>query len=116
MIPPTEQSVDTDSSLTVACVAYGHPLPTISWSRDGIPITSGTRGYNITVPPPLNTVTAVSVLRLCGAETFHSGEYACTATNSLTVDSQTERASVVTHKFNVSVLSEYQHYNLQSWL
>ena len=109
MTPPAEQSVAIGNSTSVACVVRGHPLPAISWSKGGVPITSETLGYNIT-EVQLNETSAVSVMHLCNVETFDSGEYACTATNSLTVDAQEVGSNAITHMFNITVLGEYDRY------
>ena len=102
MVPPAEQSIPIGDSFSLTCAARGQPLPTISWSRDGTPIVPGME-FNISMFQ-LNVIITMSVLQLCDLQLVHSGEYGCTAENSLTADPQL--SNVVTQKFNISLLRE----------
>ena len=75
-----------------SCTAAGIPAPQIAWFKDGLPLTSG---FNITEEQfsnPSNYFT-VSVLNLCDLQLSDSGEYSCTASNTITEGTATDTRS-----------------------
>ena len=66
----------------MTCVAYGAPLPKITWTRnDSIDIDpSAITERNLTVN---GTVFSVSILEFCAVNMSHIAWYNCTATNGV---------------------------------
>ena len=67
---------------TMSCVAFGQPLPQISWSKAGTgPIVSGTDPSiyinTTTVTTSDGKMFAVSMLSFCGLRTSDTGTYSC---------------------------------------
>ena len=89
--PPTSQVVDHGSTVEVVCVAYGNPLPTISWSRvvscDDGQVGECTRDVTDIVYNDVATygsnVLRKSVLQLCNVSQDDAGNYRCTAWNDI---------------------------------
>ena len=60
--------------MTLSCNATGNPVPAISWTKDGSPISSNSR-ISLSVDSKYLTITNVS--------RTDSGEYRCTAKNNI---------------------------------
>ncbi len=80
---PADTNTSVGNSLSLACTAAGIPRPSIAWSRGGVPLVSGP--YNITEGSFSNETShhTVSVLHLCDLLVPDSGQYTCTASNSI---------------------------------
>ena len=79
-------------SVALSCTAAGIPAPQIAWFKDGLPLTNG---YNITERQLSNSSNyfTVSVLNLCDLQLSDSGEYSCTASNTITEGTATDTRS-----------------------
>ena len=85
MIRPNQTiEVDTGNTITLVCVAYGDPNPSISWSQGDTVLSNNSR---ITIFEELVTENGVTFLRsilvLCSAEEADGGQYSCFADNTL---------------------------------
>ena len=85
MIRPNQTiEVDTGNTITLVCVAYGDPNPSISWSQGDTVLSNNSR---ITIFEELVTENGVTFLRsilvLCSAEEADAGQYSCFADNTL---------------------------------
>ena len=98
--PPSSQTVDRGSTVEAVCVAYGNPLPTISWSRV-VPCSDGqggecTRDVTETIYNDVatygDTALSKSVLQLCNVSEDDAGLYRCTAWNDIGDQISTESA------------------------
>ncbi|XP_053539408.1 ADAMTS-like protein 1 [Ictalurus punctatus] len=67
-------------SLTLHCSAQGIPTPTVSWTKDGLPLQASTGGLHIASP---------------GAKDV--GIYRCTASNEMGSDSETTQVLLAEH-------------------
>ena len=80
--------MDNGDTIAFTCVAYGTPLPYITWSRND----SSLSNYSyVTVFEEFmshNGVTVVkSTLEICGASLEDSGEYSCSADSGISSES-----------------------------
>ncbi|XP_026786423.3 ADAMTS-like protein 3 isoform X1 [Pangasianodon hypophthalmus] len=67
-------------SLTLLCSAQGIPIPTVSWTKDGVPLQASAGGLHIASP---------------GAKDV--GIYRCTANNEMGSDSETTQVLLAEH-------------------
>ena len=81
--PQNTTRIEGDT-VTLSCNATGNPLPTISWTRNGSPVTASGR---ISFSDDKKQLTITNVNRT------DSGEYRCVASNEL--GSDTSNASTV---------------------
>ena len=76
--------IDAGSAISLTCVAYGIPIPSISWNNRSTLLRNGSR---VTIYEGLlteNGVTFVqSILQLCGAVEADTGQYSCFTNNAL---------------------------------
>ena len=83
--PPNATSVDYGSTIEAVCVAYGNPIPSVSWTKSGCSNISSSgyaRVYNEIVI--YNDVSfRKSVLQLCNVKENDTDWYSCTATNGI---------------------------------
>ena len=103
LVYPGETRIEVDRSVSLTCVAMGHPLPSLTWLKDGVPLSSGD-SFNITNTELSGTDSVTSILDICNIELSDTGLYGCEASNSLLADSLLEFQDSV--QFNLSVLSE----------
>lgn len=86
--PPNATSVDYGSTIEAVCVAYGNPIPSVSWTKFGCSNISSSgyaRVYNEIVT--YNDVSfRKSVLQLCNVKENDTDWYSCTATNGINGD------------------------------
>ncbi|NWS40494.1 HMCN1 protein, partial [Probosciger aterrimus] len=68
----TNISVSLQGSLTLTCEATGIPLPTVTWSRDGSPVTPSEHTH---------VLSGGWLLRLTHARAQDGGHYSCLASN-----------------------------------
>lgn len=71
------EKVRVGQSTKLRCVAEGNPIPTITWLKDGLPVTSGSGGIII-----INR-TLSSTIRIRQTTSAHFGQYICIASNIL---------------------------------
>lgn len=87
----TDSGVEYGSSVEAVCVAYGNPLPTITWDNPacfncGSNLLRGNGSSTVTnqVVNYGDVAFVKSTLSLCGVEDADNGTYRCTATNGIT--------------------------------
>lgn len=71
--------------MTLACVAYGSPLPEITWFRDGVyEVDNQTANALVheSIVEQSETFFVQSILELCPVESTDAGEYSCFANNT----------------------------------
>ena len=80
-------AVTADTTAVFACVAYGVPAPSISWSRGGSTLSNNSR---FTIYEELVTEGGVtfsqSILEICSVGQDDAVQYTCSATNSVGTD------------------------------
>ena len=77
-------AVDAGSAISLTCVAYGVPIPSISWNNRSTLLRNGSRVTIYEGQLTENGVTFVqSILQLCGAVEADTGQYSCFTNNTL---------------------------------
>ena len=84
MIRPQQLTpVNAGSSLTLACVAYGDPIPTISWNKGSSRLTNNSA---VTIYQEVLSTSGVtlakSILEICTPGENDAGQYSCFAEDS----------------------------------
>ena len=70
------------------CVAYGYPVPSLTWDRDGTPLSNGSRSTIYEEQVVANGVTfAQSILVICSLEQEDTAQYNCNASNNISTTS-----------------------------
>ncbi|KAJ7986246.1 hypothetical protein DPEC_G00337960 [Dallia pectoralis] len=69
---PTVRKVVLNNSLTLECKAEGHPPPTLTWLKDGIPVRNGER---------ISLLERGSKIEILSAFVSDAGRYVCVATS-----------------------------------
>ena len=104
--PPATSEVDVNSIVELVCIAYGNPVPTVSWSRRDITNINNNSLTNALVYSDIVSYGDVmfrkSVLQFCAITSRDSGQYTCSATNGV----NGVGVSSPTTKFNVAVILE----------
>ncbi|KAJ0174157.1 hypothetical protein K1T71_010303 [Dendrolimus kikuchii] len=88
----SEQTLQPGPSVSLKCVAMGHPPPQFTWLLDGFPIPTNSRfvvGQHVTLQDDV-----VSHLNISRVTEQDGGEYACVATNSAGKASHAARVNV----------------------
>ncbi|XP_034438633.1 hemicentin-1 isoform X1 [Hippoglossus hippoglossus] len=102
-IPPSirggepEVAVVENSQAQLMCVAEGVPQPSLSWEKDGSPLSENTGEY--TILPSGELVIDI-------AQPDDEGTYTCVATNAVGQDSHTVALSVHTHPVFTELLGD----------
>uniref|UniRef100_A0A665VT70 Hemicentin-1 n=1 Tax=Echeneis naucrates TaxID=173247 RepID=A0A665VT70_ECHNA len=103
MIPPSirggeqELAVVENSQAQLVCVAEGVPHPSLSWEKDGNPLSESIGEY--TILPSGELVIDI-------AQPDDAGSYTCVATNAVGQDSRTLTLSVHTHPVFTELLAD----------
>ena len=98
VVHPEDTVVIAGSTVMLTCVAFGEPLPSITWSLDGANVTNDTRTEIIEMRTTRNGRPFIkSVLQICGVGESDAGRYNCTAVNVVNTDSA---------DFSLTVISE----------
>ena len=71
-----------------SCLTYGSPLPTVTWTKDNVPLVngSGIRSYTSTITDG-GFVFVKATVEICDTNEFDAGVYRCSALNTLGSDS-----------------------------
>ncbi|KAF1385466.1 hypothetical protein PFLUV_G00108060 [Perca fluviatilis] len=102
-IPPSirggelEVAVVENSQAQLVCVADGVPQPSLSWEKDGNPLSESTGEY---------TILPSGELIIDIAQPDDAGSYTCVATNAVGQDSRTTTLSVHTHPLFTELLGD----------
>ena len=84
MLSPGNLTVDAGSTILLACVGFGVPIPSVSWSTESVHLSNGSR---INIYEELVTENEAnfvqSILEICSAEEADGGQYTCTVGNAL---------------------------------
>lgn len=114
--------VNAGSSLTLACVAYGDLIPTISWNKGSSRLTNNSAVTIYQEVLSTSEVTlAKSILEICTPGENDAGQYSCFAESSTSNDtanfelSVTNRGSYIYHGAVVMAASDL-HYGSHSLL
>ena len=66
------------------CVAYGYPVPSLTWERDGTPLSNQSRSIIYEELVVENQLTFVqSILVVCSLEQDDTAHYNCSASNNI---------------------------------
>ncbi|KAM9324527.1 hemicentin-1 [Gastrophryne carolinensis] len=80
LVPPsvadevTNIFVNKLSSAVIPCTTYGVPQPTVSWLKDGVPLSPKGEGYKTSLSG------GIEILQ---TDSTHAGKYTCTAVNEV---------------------------------
>ena len=84
IISPGNFTVEAGSTVVLACVGFGDPLPSLSWSIEGDQLSNNSR---LTIYEDLVTENGVeyvrSILEICSVEEADGREYSCNLLNAL---------------------------------
>ena len=76
--------VEAGSSVVLTCVGIGDPRPSVTWSNEGVSLSTSSR---ISINQELVTENGVeyvqSILEICSAEEADGGQYTCIVGNAL---------------------------------
>ena len=76
--------MEAGSTVLLACVGFGDPSPSVTWSTQGIVLSNSSQ---ITIYEELETVDGVdfvqSILAICSVEKADEGDYICSLGNAL---------------------------------
>lgn len=91
---PNERKVVVNKPLTLKCEARGHPPPSLTWLKDGVPVRNG---------ESVSVLEQGSKIEILSATVSDSGRYVCVAT-SIAGEKQV--------KYDVRVLGNETHKNM----
>ena len=80
--PPDYSSVTAGQTIQLTCVAYGYPIPSITWKDVSNNLDLSDKVIQNMVPTN-HTKFLVSVLQLCDVTPAQNAEYSCSADNGL---------------------------------
>lgn len=87
MTTPKSQTTNEGSNVTFSCVATGVPVPSLSWTINGI-------AKNVTANPRISLSPDSKQLTLTNVNRIDRGEYRCVASNE--VDNVTSLVATLT--------------------
>ena len=96
--PAARETVNKYDILRLSCVATGNDLPSFSWYKDGVLLTSSLTHTLTNAEKRPDYTSTTGSLKVTGVNSSHAGVYSCNATNTLGA------ASFVT---NVDVVCEF---------
>jgi len=104
--PQQVTPVNAGSSLTLACVAYGDLIPTISWNKGSNQLTNDSE---VTIYQEVLNISglifAKSILEICALDEDDAGQYSCFAESSTSNDTANFELSVTNQGSVTMVLS-----------
>ena len=76
-------SLSTNSTVTLVCIAFGAPSPSIVWSRNGSDLSTNNPHFLVKekMLARKGLSLAVSILHICGFSLLFEDMYTCTAEN-----------------------------------
>ena len=79
---PSNITAPDFDNVSLPCVAYGNPVPSVEWEKDGLPLQTNAA---ITINSSTDSVqlTHTSCLLLASVGYEDAGSYTCTASNEL---------------------------------
>ena len=80
--PPAYSSVSLGQTVQLTCVAYGYPIPNVTWKDISNNLDLSDKVIEKIVSTS-STQFLVSVLELCDVTPVQKGEYSCSADNGL---------------------------------
>ena len=87
LLAPGNISVVSGDTADLACLAYGIPLPNITWTKDGVPLNNNSITDRITTYEGVITEGGValarSFLQICSLQPSDDGQYSCVADNDI---------------------------------
>ena len=90
LIPLENQTLRGGNSVFVSCIAYGIPLPSITWTRNGIALSNYSSdrvsSYDKTIDAKGHHLVH-SILEICDLMEHDAGTYSCEALNTVGVQS-----------------------------
>lgn len=87
MTTPKSQTTNEESNVTFSCVATGVPVPSLSWTINGI-------AKNVTANPRISLSPDSKQLTVTNVNRIDRGEYRCVASNE--VDNVTSLVATLT--------------------
>lgn len=107
VVYPEDTVVIAGSTVILTCVAFGEPLPSITWSVDGANVTNDSRIEIIELRTSRNGRPFLkSVLQICGVGDDDAGRYNCTAVNTVNTDSADFSLTVITEPATLVMVPE----------
>ena len=87
LLAPGNITVISGNTVDLACLAYGIPLPTITWTKSGTPLSNNSDANRIMVLEGDITESGITLIRsylqICSVRPSDGGEYSCVADNSI---------------------------------
>ena len=101
LTPPTDQTITVSGSHNFTCDVFGFPYPSVTWTKDGLPLGTNVHMYihtNVVQSGGLQFVR--SILEVHHMKLAVEGGYKCVAENSL---------STTSAGFHISAQGTYVH-------
>lgn len=113
MVHPEDMEVIAGSTVMLTCIAFGEPLPSITWSAGGVNVTNDSRIELLEMQTNRSGVAFVkSVLQICSSGEVDANQYTCTAVNIVNADRAgftltviSEPATLVVTPENIEILA-----------
>ena len=87
LLAPGNITAVSGNIVDLACLAYGIPLPNITWTKNGVPLNNNSITGRITTYEGVivegGVALARSFLQICSLQTSDDGQYSCVADNSI---------------------------------
>ena len=88
MVISESATITAGSTGTFVCVAYGYPVPSLIWNRDGTPLRNQSQFTIYEEHVVVNGETFVqSILVICSLEQDDAAQYNCSASNNISTTS-----------------------------
>ena len=88
MVISESATITAGSTGTFVCVAYGYPVPSLTWNRDGTPLRNQSQSTIYEEHVVVNGETFVqSILVICSLEQDDAAQYNCSASNNISTTS-----------------------------
>jgi len=96
LVYPEDIFLPVNSTVSLVCIAFGVPVPSVVWSQNGSDLTSNSSHFQVEERQfeKRGLYMAKSVLHVCGFSLLLEGMYSCTANNSIREVSITTKVSL----------------------